>query len=826
MVFSVFSLSSVVQFPRLSMMFRAALLLVFAVSFLSSPVRADGVADKSAELAILRAARLPADDTSLLAFLNQRAAGTAKPEQIGELIARLRSPRANERARAVAELLGVGPSAVPALRVLASDLDAVGSAAARACLKTLDNDSSALTGAVLRLLAARRPVGAAAAVLAFLPQSEDAGIVEEAIATLAAVGLRGRDPDRVVLQALEDPVGLRRAAAVDVLCLCGPTQNTVVRRVLHDPVPAVRLRAARALVRSGDPDALATLIALLPELPARLALQAEESLIAIAAEQAPAVLVGDDLASRTRCRDAWLAWWQKTLDPAPYLDQVRKRVHADLDRDKVQDLIRGLGDDSFDVRQRATDELKAMGPAVAPTLRKLVEHPDLEVRQRTQTLLQEIEKEAPSPLSLAVPRILALRKPAAAAEVLLAYLPFADDDNMVAEVQTTLNAIAFQNGKPDPVILKALGDKAPARRAAAGEALAAGDAAEVQEAVHALLKDPDSLVRVKVALAVARTSDRTAVPVVIALTGDTSAEVAAQAESYLSSLRDDRPPTAVAAISGSDAAARKARRDAWSDWWKLNGDRVELSPRSSLGRAHHYLGYTLLVQSQSGIVSEIDAAGQLRWQIAGLAGPRDAQVLPGDRVLITESSVRRVTERNHKGDILWQKEVASFPISAARLPDGHTFIVSRNRVCEVDRSGRELFSLNRPGNDVMTAQKMRDGRIAIVSSQSSLIFLDAGGREVKTVRLPGVSSFSNEVLPGGGLLLPLSWQNKVIEYDDAGRVVWESLVPQPVSASRLPNGHTLVVTQQSPPRILEIDHTGKKVAESSAPPFVQRATRR
>ncbi|MFZ8480574.1 hypothetical protein ACO1ND_13960, partial [Staphylococcus aureus] len=71
----------------------------------------------------------------------------------------------------------------------------------------------------------------------------------------------------------------------------------------------------------------------------------------------------------------------------------------------------------------------------------------------------------------------------------MTYLPFAEDDGTVAEVQEALDAVAFRDGKPDAALVKALGDKSAGRRAAAGEALCAAAAPEVREAVRKLLAD-------------------------------------------------------------------------------------------------------------------------------------------------------------------------------------------------------------------------------------------------------------------------------------------------------------------------------------------------
>jgi HEAT repeat protein len=798
------------------------LLLTVCLAAPAAPADDDLLA---ADRGTLRSAGLPADGPGLLAFLRLRSKENVERGEVAALVERLAAPQGAERARAVAELIGIGPAAVPALRALARDPDAPGAASARRCLRAVENDSGNLTSAALRVIAAGRPEGAAACLLEFLPHAEDEGVVEQTVTCLGAVATRDAKPDPALFEALDNPVALRRAVAVDVLGQVAPGELSAMRKLLPDPVPAVRLRAALALARAREPEGVSTLITLLTELPAPLVSQSEEYLIALAGEAGPKLRLSEGVAPG-RCRDAWAEWWRGTEDATAVLDELRKRTQPDLSREKIDALIGSLGNDSFDVRQKATDQLRALGAAVAAQLRQAGNHPDLEIRQRTQALLQEMEKTAPVPLPLAVPRILALRRPAAAAEVLLAYLPFADDEKILGEVYEAVDAVVFRDGKPDPAVVKALDDKTPGRRAAAAEALARGPKDQDRDAVRRLLNDPEPVVRLRAALGLARARDRSAVPVLIALTAEPSPGVASAAEEYLVGLTRDQLPAAVVA-AGDAEAARPKRRAAWEEWWKTRGENIELVDRPvAVLPSQRYLGYSLFVQTQNGAVCEVDAAGKTRWQITGLSGPQDAQVLPGDRVLITESGAGRITERNLKGDILWQKDAGNFPISARRLPDGHTFIVGRNRISEVDRSGREVAAINRPANDVMTARKMRDGKVVIVSSQSCLVVLDATGRELKSVRLLAVSNFGNDVLPKGGVLVPLSWQNKVLEYDAEGKVVWEAAVPQPMSAFRLPDGHTLVSTQQWPAKVVELDREGKQVAETAAASYVQRATRR
>lgn len=780
------------------------------------PLRADEL--------LLKSVGLPVDGAGLVVFLRERGQRQELSERLATLVEQLGKGEPGEREKACRSLIALGPVAMPSLRQLANDPDAGDPGAlARRCLRALERDPGGLTAAVARLVASQRPDGAAEALLGCLEFAEDEAGLEEMRAALAILAYREDRADPAILRALDDPLPLRRAAAIDALSGSDRAEpRDTLRKLLQDPVPVVRMRAALALARGHDARAVSTLIALLGELPFAGGKQVEEFLQALAGEQAPQAGLGADEASRQKCRDAWAAWWQASEGPG-YLDEFRKRTLTEQDRERGQALIARLGDDDFDVRQKATNDLKALGAIMAPLLRQAANQADLEVRARAQACLESIEKDKATPLSPVVARVAALRKHPGSAAALLAFLPFAEDENLREEVQLALNAIAGGEEKPEAVLLKALEDKLPARRGAAAEALAQRPGTELRPTLKKLLADADAGVRLKTALALAAGREREAIPVLIALVGEMPADPSAGIEEFLRRLAGSRAP---GNLPTGDGPARKQRQEAWAAWWAGNPPRVEWIASRLPQATNRYHGFTLYVHMQTNQVVEMGTDGKARWTISNLAGPQDAHVLPGNRVLIAEHNAQRVTERNLRGDILWQKQLASWPISAERLGNGNTFITCRNLLVEVDRQGREVFNYKRPGNDLMSARKMRDGRIVCLSSNSTCFQLDAAGKEVKNVRLQGVSNHANQVLNNGNMLVPLSWQNKITEYTPDGKVVWEASVLQPMSAWRLPSGNTLVATQNWPAKVTEIDRNGQVVADVTVPTYVFRAKRR
>lgn len=155
---------------------------------------------------------------------------------------------------------------------------------------------------------------------------------------------------------------------------------------------------------------------------------------------------------------------------AALLDWLRKQVVSDTGRAEIQALIRRLGAESFPVRERASAELVDRGSAAIPLLREALKDPDPEIANRAERCLRKLKEESPATLAAAV-RLLALRRPAGAAEVLLAYLLSVSDDEVAREVRYALAQVAMRDGKPEPVLERALNDRNPVRRAAAAGAL-------------------------------------------------------------------------------------------------------------------------------------------------------------------------------------------------------------------------------------------------------------------------------------------------------------------------------------------------------------------
>src|SRR5262245_840794 len=149
----------------------------------------------------------------------------------------------------------------------------------------------------------------------------------------------------------------------------------------------------------------------------------------------------------------------------------RQRTPAEAELARLAAEVRRLGSDSFQERERAARELRDAGGSALPLLRAAVNDPDPEVAQRAGRLRGELAGRRGLALARAAARLLAERRPAGAAEVVLRFFPLAGDEELEEELLAALAAVASPGGKTDPAVAAALKDAAPVRRGAAAWAL-------------------------------------------------------------------------------------------------------------------------------------------------------------------------------------------------------------------------------------------------------------------------------------------------------------------------------------------------------------------
>ena len=499
----------------------------------------------------------------------------------------------------------------------------------------------------------------------------------------------------------------------------------------------------------------------------------------------------------------------KTDNPA-LLEFFRKRTLSEKDQAKLAQTVRRLGDRNFSVRERASTELMQEGRTARRYLLDALTGSDPEILRRARHCLDAIDRRSDSALPLAAGHLLALRRPAGAAEVILNYLPFADDEALEEELLTALIAVGLREGKMETCLVAALKDRVTIRRAAA--ALALGRWPEARSSVRPLLQDPAPKVRLRAAQGLIQGKDKEAVPTLLSLVAEAPLPVAWSAEELLCRVAGEQAPP-IALGSGQDTDRRRCG-ESWRNWWREHQPTLDMA---TIDLDRRLLGLTLIVTldgANQGKVWEIGNDGRPRWEVKNVQGPIDARVVSGNRVLIAEYYGQRVTERDWQGKILWEYKVPTRPIAVQRLANGNTLVASNSVIEEVTRDHKVVFRHAPRHGSISAVQKLRTGNFVYTTYNGMVAEVNGKGADVRSFRFPPAASglFTIEALASGRFLVPLTTSGKIVEFDTAGKVVWEVACTRPNAATRLPNGNILYSSMDDR-RVTEIDRNGKVIWE-------------
>lgn len=756
--------------------------------------------------AILRVARLPVRGEALLAFFRLRTPPAPSRERIASLVARLSSSDADGTQD---ELVAIGSPCVPLLRETINNAEnPEASRRAKAIMGLIEGEVGAsLVIHAARGLAMTKPDGASRVLLDYLPYAEDNPSFQEIQAAIYATALRNGKPDPALIEALKDNNAIRRTtAATAVGQVGGPDCYSIIRPLLKDPKPSVRLGVALALVGAYDSEAVPVLIDLLAELPPSLRTPAEDYLNNLAGEWTVAGPKGYDAMSGKLRQAVWASWW-KNADGSLLLQEFRSRTPRDDEREKIDTLIAKLSDGEGSAAQM---ELLSFGKKAASQLRRAQADP--KIGTAAQKCLEAIEKDAPNPLPQAAARLLALRKPEGTIAALLGYIAVSESEEITTQLIDILAGVGCAAGKPDDALIAALADRAPARRAAAAQAICKAKSAAAIPAVRRLLSDKETLVRFRVSVALACYGEKAAIATLIGCLADLPTEQTWEAEELLCRLAGDKAPNQSA---GADKESRVKAVTAWEQWYKEYGATLDLARVDLSGGT---AGQIIVVEQWNrfkgnrGRVLEMDPTGKVRWELDNLDYPWDAQLLRNGNILVIEQQ-NRVTERDRKNKIIWDKYFNT-PFALDRLPNGHTWLGCRNALMVVDKDGKTVFNYPYTTNTILGAKRFRDGSMALVAYSGEYIRLDRNGKQVKTFTIP-ISSLGlsgADILPGDRIVVSVSSNNRVIEYGPDGKEVWSASVINPTPPTRLANGNTLVASNGRN-ELVEIDRKGKVVKE-------------
>jgi hypothetical protein len=401
-------------------------------------------------------------------------------------------------------------------------------------------------------------------------------------------------------------------------------------------------------------------------------------------------------------------------------------------------------------------------------------------------------------------------RPANAIEIILAYIPSCHEDNIQDLLGECLGLYLNDQNTIPPALIAASTSSVEEIRTFAGRVLAKSSNEIAQKVCTTLLADSSARVRFEVARESIKNQNKSAIPILIELMTKVPAEKAETIDQTLRAIAKDKSPD-----SKNDSKADAA---AWNTWWQKEGTQIVLTPGAKTQEA---LKNFLVVESfnqekKSGRVFLITPSGKTLWEIANLSNPTDALLLPNNKILITEQGANRITERDTKGNISWEKS-ATNPFLSQRLSNGNIFIASRNKIVEVSRNGNEIFSFSYPNETILAACKTRTNEYALLSYNGVFLKLDSKGNEVSKSRIPFPTNFGingGAITQNDRVLVSIPTLNKIMEFNFSGQATWESTITMPGIPTKLPNGN-LVAPSLNGSKIVEIQMDGKIIYESA-----------
>lgn len=267
------------------------------------------------------------DGPALLALLREHTLTPPLSRKINEQIHKLGDDSYTTREAATKALLDLGRVTLPHLRQTLKGRDPEIALRARYLIDRIEQDPArSLPSAAVRLLALRKPPGAAEALLEFWPLAEEENVSDEVKKSLVLLARRDGQLEPALLRVLKEtgktpasptisPALSVRAVVAEALVQGGGRDGCAAARpLLKDKDANVRLRVALALVLTGEREAVAVLIDHLLVASDEQIGQIEDVLTQLAGASAPEAPWGTEKAVKQKCHAAWTAWWQSNGD--------------------------------------------------------------------------------------------------------------------------------------------------------------------------------------------------------------------------------------------------------------------------------------------------------------------------------------------------------------------------------------------------------------------------------------------------------------------------------------------------------------------------------
>lgn len=507
------------------------------------------------------------------------------------------------------------------------------------------------------------------------------------------------------------------------------------------------------------------------------------------------------------------------------LTYLQKQTPTQEDRARIQGLIQQMGARSWHDREQAFEKLAQEGRPALALLSEAQQSPDREIAWRAAKVMTKLEKAEADNLIAATARQLARQNPEGTVQALLNFIPWAKDEGERDVLLHSLVQAGIREKKVSDRILQAIQSGSAGQRAAAAYVLGSTRPLPLDK-LSPLLKDPSVEVRFRAAHAMVLAKKKAGVGPLIRLLNEVPNDSWCwNIEDLLFCMAEAKE--APLPLKDFTSKERLRATQEWRKWWAQRADTLKLD---TIEFENPERGLTLYCEYDGGRGGRVwlaNAEGKQMWEVGGLSGPNDAQLLSRDRILVAERNGNRVTERDTTGKILWEKKVPDSAIAAQRLRNGDTLITTWNSILRVNRAGSEIWQYRHSSGMRYTCQ-LRNRVILGVASNGEIVELTPEGRLIRKFSPEkdgnGAGYWASvQKLPNGNYLVALGSRHKVVEIDSAGKIQWEAAVSNAVYALRLRDGTTLVCNFEAR-QIVKLDRTGRELSREtlSGRPFVVR----
>ena len=752
----------------------------------------------------------PANTQSLIPLFKGRSSSIPANANIEKLTAQLINGNPEEKLAAKKDLICMGDYVISTLKKASGEiLDPASEKNLKDCIELLEGKGSeTLISSALKVIASEGKAESSEVLFAYLPFAAEEILRNECESTLRVLFTTTTTSGTLFEKTLTDPNPYKRAVAAEILVRKGnPKQISMAKSLLNDTSSLVRTRLVLAFLEQKDRIAMPAALNLLASDSKDTSSLIETALATLAGELAIQGPKNDDSISRSINQAAWAGWW-KSINEQDLLALLREstapmEMIADADKifndNNIELIKKHINSKSF----KSNPALQAFllnRAAFDMKIAKLIE-PD---SNAIKLLLQSNQ------ITPALIRLVTLVRPANAIEIILAFIPSCNDDNIQDLLGECLGLYLNDQNTIPPALIAASTSNIEELRTFAGKVLAQSPNEIAQKTCTTLLADSSVRVRFEVARESIKNQNKSAIPVLIELMTKVSAEKAETIDQTLRAIAKGKSPESKN-DSKMDAAA-------WNTWWRKEGPQLVLTPGAKIQET---LKNFLVVESfnqekKSGRVFLINPSGKTLWEIANLSNPTDALLLPNNKILITEQGANRITERDTKGNISWEKS-ATNPFLSQRLSNGNIFIASRNKIVEVSRNGTEIFSFSYPNQTILAACKTRTNEYALLCYNGVFLKLDSKGNEVSKSRIPFPTNFGingGAITQNDRVLVSIPTLNKIMEFNFSGQSTWESTITMPGIPTKLPNGN-VVAPSLNGSKIVEIQMDGKIIYESA-----------